>query len=269
MKRCPTCNKTFTDNNLSFCIDDGTPLVDVNDPGYETTVVNPSSSSDGVPPYQPPRTYVPPGTAPGRKRKAWPWVVGILVIVLLLLVGLGIAAIVFVPRMMNEMANRNSNVSNSNSDTASRNNTNSNANTNANVANDNSNVSVDSETAPTDEAVVLSELTDLEQEWTVANINADKKKLAQILADDYVGKDAKGNSQGKADYLNQIERDTTIENWEFDDLKVSLNGNRATLDGVIHLEFKDDTNTTFRFTDKFVWRDGRWQATGSEVTRVK
>lgn len=27
MKRCPTCNKTYNDDNLMYCLDDGTPLV--------------------------------------------------------------------------------------------------------------------------------------------------------------------------------------------------------------------------------------------------
>lgn len=27
MKRCPSCNNTYTDDSLSFCIDDGSPLV--------------------------------------------------------------------------------------------------------------------------------------------------------------------------------------------------------------------------------------------------
>jgi len=47
---------------------------------------------------------------------------------------------------------------------------------------------------------VLQDLTDLEHEWTVANINADKKKLDRILADDYVGASADGTPQGKAEY---------------------------------------------------------------------
>ncbi|MDQ6653380.1 MAG: hypothetical protein M3Y84_11625, partial [Acidobacteriota bacterium] len=107
MKRCPTCNKTFTDQNLSFCIDDGTPLVPVNMSGDdEATVVsssagNPGSHSTGdsssgeasVPAYQPPGSYVPPGSSrdvPGqRKRKAWRWVIAILAIVLIVFAGLG------------------------------------------------------------------------------------------------------------------------------------------------------------------------------------
>ncbi len=114
---------------------------------------------------------------------------------------------------------------------------------------------------------MLAQLNDLENEWTVANINADKKKLDRILADDYVGK-SEGRPQGKAEYLKTIEPDSTIQKWEFEDLKVSLAGDRATLTGIIRLQVKDQ-ELAFNFVDKFVWRDGRWQAIGSEVNPVK
>jgi hypothetical protein len=45
-------------------------------------------------------------------------------------------------------------------------------------------------------------------------------------------------------------------------------GDRASLDGVIRLQLPDQ-EAAFRFTDKFVWRDGRWQAVGSEISRIK
>ena len=117
----------------------------------------------------------------------------------------------------------------------------------------------DSTPPPTDREAVLAELKNLEDEWTVANINADKNKLNRILADDYVGI-TEGRAQGKAEYLKTIERDTSIRHWEFSNLKVTLNGDRASLTGRIKLDVKDendqDRQLTFEFTDKFVWRDG-------------
>jgi len=50
---------------------------------------------------------------------------------------------------------------------------------------------------------------------TVANLNADKKKLARILADDYVGTTANGVIEGKTDYLKNIKRDTSVKHWNF------------------------------------------------------
>jgi uncharacterized protein DUF4440 len=279
MKRCPTCNKTFTDRNLSFCIDDGTPLVEIADSTDETTVVSPQSGKgagrsdeaayvprDWQKDYQPPGSFEPPG----QKRRVWPWVVAIVGALLIGIVGLGVAFAFLMPRMLRASRNGNSsnvNISQQNS------NTNFNAippesNSNRSDVNENDKVDENAPTAPTDSNQVLADLTSIEHEWTVANINADKKKLAWILADDYVGTAGDGRTQGKAEYLKTIERDSSIEKWEFEDLKVVLRGDRATLNGRIRLQVAGD-EAVYRFVDKFVWRDGRWQAVGSEVAAEK
>jgi hypothetical protein len=288
LKRCPTCNKTFTDQNLSFCIEDGTPLVPFNiSMDDEATLVSSAagdpeshsaeeSSSGGasVPAYQPPGSYVPPGSShdmpPGqRKTKTWPWVIAILVIVLIVFAGLGFAGVLLLPKMRSVLLNRgnsnyNANVDRSDDYKSNRNRSSSNSAEDKDSS-DNS-AAPDATAPPTDEEDVLSDLTELEHEWTVANINADKKKLNRILADDYVGTN-EGKTQGKAEYLKTIERDTSIQKWDFEDLKVSLKGDRATLTGIIRLVVQDQ-NVAYRFTDKFVWRDNRWQATSSEVNPV-
>ena len=259
MKRCPTCNKTFTDQNLSYCIDDGTPLVELPEED-ELTEVRPDASQRYSPPaYQPP-SYVAPENA--KKRKVWPWIVGIVSLLVLAMAGFIVAAVMLIPRM----AKRSEPV------IVSRSNTNNNANSsapsdsNSNTAASNSNSASGPTTpAPTDKEVVLAQLKDIEHEWTVANLNADKKKLGEILADDYAGPNAQGRIQGKAEYINTIERDTSVQKWEFEDLKVTLRGDRATLIGKIRYQLSD-REAAFDFVDRFVWRDNRWQATGSEVT---
>lgn len=295
MKRCPTCNKTFTDQNLSFCLDDGTPLLSVDTAENEATLVRPSAGAGeagasgpsgaseprSVAAYQPPGSYIPPDYPGQSKRRTWPWILGILAVVFVVFAGLGIAGAILIPKMMRASSNTNS--SNLNANIVQRNNSNPNlngrnSNPSSNSAdgnenrNDNSNAE-DTTPPATDEAEVLQDLTDLEHEWTVANINADKKKLDRILADDYVGTSAEGKPQGKAEYLKTTTRDTAIQHWEFEGLKVSLNGDRASLTGIIRLEIKDqqgqNQEVAYRFTDKFVWRDGRWQATGSVVTPLK
>ena len=297
MKRCPTCNKTFTDQNLSFCLDDGTPLVPVDVSADETTIVgdettrvspspNLSDSSGAYKPRDWQADYQPPGSyatgAPPSKRKVWPWIVGILALLVIGVVGLGIAAAVLIPNLMRSAANRNSSRANANVERQmgdrSLNNNNPAPNTNSDELTENTNTNADPDGAnqedenttlpPTDAEKVLADLTELEQEWTVANINADRQKLDRILADDYVGTSSDGKSQGKADYLQTIKRDTSIQKWDFEDLKVELKGNRAALLGVIRLQLTD-REVGYSFTDKFVWRDGRWQAVGSEVTPVE
>ena len=281
MKRCPTCNKTFTDRNLSFCVDDGTPLITVDVADDETTVVRPSADEYRAPapaspqsdvPYRQP-AYMPPGSSPG-KRTSWPLIVGVLAVVLLLFGGLGIAAIVLLPKALQRASTsppRNINASsNANRNPIVAPNSNANANANAPIANTNS--ATDDSEPPSDREAVLADLKSLEEEWTVANINADKQKLNLILADDYVGV-TEGRAQGKAEYLKTIERDTGIQHWEFSDLRVTLTGDRAALKGLITLDVKDDKGEDrrirYQFTDKFVWRDGRWQATSSEVNPAK
>ena len=291
MKRCPTCNKTFTDRNLSFCVDDGTPLVAVELPDDEATLVSasprddsdsssspsgpsspsPNSAQPAVPAYQPP-SYVPPGSRTEAKRRTWPLLLGVLVIGILVLGGLGIAAAVLVPRMLRASSNANTANLNANINRRNSNANLDNRNFNSAQLNANTNSSADDLPPPTDREAVLSDLKRLEDEWTVANINADKNKLNHILADDYVGI-TEGRAQGKAEYLKTIERDTAIQHWEFSNLRVALNGDRAALTGIITIDARDengqDRQLTFKFTDKFVWRDGRWQATSSQVDPVK
>ena len=261
MKRCSTCNRTYEDPNLSFCIDDGTPLtpVEVDD---DTTVVRPRNTEENdwnATAYQPPGSYVPPGTSrtlgtDAKRRRAWPWVLGIAGAFILGIVALSIAGAIFAMR-----SKRNERVS-----------INTNHQENSNVApesNSNANASEDVDTPPpADHQQVLSELTNIEQEWTVANLNADKRKLERILADDFVGQGENDQPQSKADYIRTIQRDKDVDKWEFSDLKLNLVGDRATLTGIITY-FLDERSVSFDFTDKFVWRDGRWQATAAEIKR--
>lgn len=265
MKSCPTCHKTFTDRNLSFCVDDGTPLTQIPDDD-ELTEVKVGDESNGAPlPYQPP-SYVPPGGV-GPQRRTWPWVVGIVSVLVLGLSGLGVAALILIPRMVKRSNPVIVSHSNANKDSNANPPANTNSNpANANTANSNStDESTSNSPVPTDKEVVLAQLRDLEHEWTVANLNADKKKLGQILADDYVGPNADGKMQGKAEYINTVQRDTAVQKWEFEDLRLTLRGDRATLLGKVRFQVQDK-ELVYDFVDRFVWRDGRWQATGSEVT---
>jgi Domain of unknown function (DUF4440) len=287
MKRCSTCNRTFAEPNLTFCTEDGTPLIEV-DPAAddgEATIVSAqaapkqSSSESGwiEPDYRPPGQF---GSAPvPSQRTAWPWFIGMLVVVLLAFVGLGIAAAIFVPDIMKARRARNESTSppvNSQPNENSNRNANGNANANSNAgmanesgnANANTNVSVNTP-APENQELVLADLRKIEDAWTVANLNADREKLATILADDYVGTQD-GVMQGKAEYLRDIKPDPAVKHWDFRNLKVVLRGNRATLTGLVRLASDEqDEELLLNFIDKFVWRDGRWQAVASEIAKVQ
>jgi len=264
MKRCSTCDRTYTDPNLSFCIDDGTPLTPV-ETEDDTTVVRPRGNEDdewNAVAYRPPGSYVPPGTEVKPRRRLWPWIVGIAGAFILGILAISVAAVILAPRLMRQNQRAGGNVNQpSNSNTAQ--------NSNSNIAetsNANSNSTEHAGSSPpTDREQVLTQLKDVETEWTIANLNGDKKKLDRILADDYVGQAGEdGELETKAQYIETIERNTDVQKWEFSDLKLTLAGDRATLSGIITY-FVDDRSVSFDFTDKFVWRDGRWQATAATI----
>lgn len=261
MKRCSTCNRTFTDPNLRFCIDDGTPLTEV-EPDADATVITPRDTQENnwntTAAYQPPRSYMPPGGEVKKRRRAWPWLVGLAGAFILGILAIGIAAAMLAPRIarrIEQESNANRRVENSNTAPAPESNSNTNATENVDAP------------VPNDHEQVLTQLKDIENEWTVANLNADKKKLDRILADDFVARGDEGELQSKADYIRTIQRNTDVDKWEFSDLKLMLAGDRATLTGKITY-FVGNRQAAFDFTDKFVWREGRWQATGAEINEA-
>src|ERR1044072_8376314 len=69
MKRCPTCNRTYTDASLNFCLEDGTPLTN-DSPGADpnATIRYPSARDTAEPPpteiYRPATARPPPPAPP-------------------------------------------------------------------------------------------------------------------------------------------------------------------------------------------------------------
>src|SRR6185503_11186486 len=109
MKTCPTCNRTYTDASLNFCLEDGTPLASSPAPGIdpnatirytdprdtkppvpaEAPVTPPVNQRPAAPTYQmsPPvaghgsafgqqQSAMPPAGRPGRKSNALWWILG-------------------------------------------------------------------------------------------------------------------------------------------------------------------------------------------------
>lgn len=92
MKRCPNCNQIFSDENM-FCLNDGTPLLDVSNPSQVPTV--------SLIPKSPPTSFVPRQTANTSVTFAIPgWLYAVLgamvVIIIALIIALG--AMFFIAR---------------------------------------------------------------------------------------------------------------------------------------------------------------------------
>ena len=261
MKHCPTCKRAFDDDTLSFCLEDGTPLVADSGlrPDSQETLVSPrgpimgSESGSQLPgkstvsasPYHAPA----PPYAP--KRKTWPWVIGILAILSILTVA--IVAAFTVPGFLRASKNDNRPEPSPSRPGPS-----------VTPTPDASPASTGD--VPTDSAEVLAQLTKLEKAWTEANIKGDKEALEKILADEYVSSEE--NSRTKREYIDSIKPDTAVESWDVYDVTVNQTGDRAVVSGRLKEETADET-FVYYFVDTFVWRDHRWQAVTSHATRVK
>lgn len=160
MKHCPTCNRTYTDDALSFCLEDGAPLVMAGGPpgggptGFDpnaTLAYTPGRETAGTPApvfptNQPPQQVVPmqprqppppqwgpmPQAPPVRRKSQLPLILGIVGVLLVL----GIGAIVLISMVGNSNSN-NSNSNNRNANNANNANRNSNANNSNNANNAN------------------------------------------------------------------------------------------------------------------------------------
>jgi hypothetical protein len=139
MKRCPTCNREYADDGLSFCLDDGAKLNQVSDDPQATLMISPENlptfpqtprqtdpnrgapqpqqppfpSSRTQPTQQgggwtpPPQSVAPSVTPPARKRSALPWVIGGLAVVV---VGaIGVILLIFVIAALSSNNNNNNN----------------------------------------------------------------------------------------------------------------------------------------------------------------
>lgn len=252
MKRCPTCKRMFEDT-LSFCLEDGTPLVPAG-ADSEATLVTPKSDlpptqaynpMPGGPasPYQAPQPY--PAT-PSPQRRIWPWILAVAAVFLL-----GVAAIVVVAIILPGMLHSaNDNRSPSPSPLASP----------SPKPSPSSSPTIEVSDVPTDPEEVQTQLENLESEWERANVEADKATLNRILAREY-----QGAGGGKEEYLRTITPHPG-RTWRYRDVELDLDAEKATL--TYELDRIDGDNVqTYSYVDTFVWRDHRWQATSSRQVR--
>jgi hypothetical protein len=158
MKSCPTCNRTYTDSSLNFCLEDGTPLVNEATPAFDPNAtiryIDPRETNQPVsePPHQPPVSRNPPAFAPPpqwsplpaagvprKKSSAIWWVLGGILVIGVIGIGLVVMILAIASMSSNSNEAKNTNAGNSNSKVANRN-TNTNTNTNRSSQNSNTNL---------------------------------------------------------------------------------------------------------------------------------
>src|ERR1044072_4076754 len=135
MKRCPSCNRSYTDTSLNFCLEDGSPLVS-NHPSVDpnatmrypsprdtaepppTEIYRPETPVAPPPPQPPPPQPQPqwtPTPAPRKKSSAIWWILGGLAAVGI--IGIGLVVMIIALASMssnNNNINTNANLSNRN-----------------------------------------------------------------------------------------------------------------------------------------------------------
>lgn len=166
MKSCPTCNRTYTDASLNFCLEDGTPLT-ISTPGSAAPGFDPNATirytdprDTKSPPAEPYRPAAPAvyevadpvaqhgsqfgqqqrstlsaaGTQPRKSNAVW-WILGVIVVLGII----AVAGVLIILALASMGSNSNANRANANSRNGNRN---ANSNLNANGSNANANANL-------------------------------------------------------------------------------------------------------------------------------
>ncbi|HSP62114.1 MAG TPA: lipocalin family protein [Pyrinomonadaceae bacterium] len=123
MKQCPACRRTFADDTLVYCLEDGTALGNACDPGA-TQIMPPPRVTNPPPTEFAPSNFPPPQAPP---RRSYLWLIVILASGLLLCIVAAGAVIIWVNER-DKNAQETSPASQSSTNKNQRNETNSNAN---------------------------------------------------------------------------------------------------------------------------------------------
>ncbi len=113
----------------------------------------------------------------------------------------------------------------------------------------------------------------MEHLWNEAQVNRDARTLDAMIATDFIDTEYDGEVSDKAKFLADI-RDPrfNLETMTIQDLKVSMYGDAGVVVGIYH------TKGTYqgkpyehvgRFTDTWVFTEGRWQCVASHTSLLK
>jgi ketosteroid isomerase-like protein len=120
---------------------------------------------------------------------------------------------------------------------------------------------------------IRDDLIRIEREIGRANLECDFKYFDQIEADDFVFTDASGSlSTKKEDLAGEKDCRKFAGSYDLDQTEVRLYGNTAVVTSRVTIAGTGrdgkPVNRRSRFTDVFVWRDGRWQIVAGHSSRI-
>jgi FKBP-type peptidyl-prolyl cis-trans isomerase FkpA len=115
-------------------------------------------------------------------------------------------------------------------------------------------------------------LIELEKQWCEAYKKRDSAALHNLLADDFIFTDEDGRTYDKARYIQAVTQVISVESYSLEDLTTRVSGLAGIVagrwTGTLKIDGKDGSGS-FRFTDTFVKRQGRWQALASQDTKMQ
>jgi ketosteroid isomerase-like protein len=117
------------------------------------------------------------------------------------------------------------------------------------------------------------QIAKLERDWAQAIARNDAAALDQYEADDIVDTDPTGRVNDKAqDKKDLSSGDLKYESLEISDVKVHVYGNAAVATGTGNVKAimkGQSISGTYRFTDTWVKRNGKWQCVASQGTKIQ
>lgn len=115
-------------------------------------------------------------------------------------------------------------------------------------------------------------LIQLERDWDIAFLGKDVPVIENILAEEFVATYPDGARGDRAKELSlAAEFDQQIDSSTLDEFSVKIYGDLAVVWFTRHLVGTSQgrrLEVTYRYTDVFVWRAGRWQSVASQSTKV-
>lgn len=118
-----------------------------------------------------------------------------------------------------------------------------------------------------------TDLVQIEREAGRANFNCDYQYFDKLEGEEFIFTDAKGGITTKQQDLAGEKDCRKFEgSYDLDETQVRLYGNTAVVTARVTVAGKHKEGAPFRtrsrFTDVFVWRDGRWQIVAGHSSHI-
>jgi ketosteroid isomerase-like protein len=113
----------------------------------------------------------------------------------------------------------------------------------------------------------------LDREWNEAYPGLDAASLDRIIADDWVCIDGAGLVISKSELLLRVASSASfLDPYKFDEIALHMFGEAAIVTGRLSGQMRDSDGVhdiNQRYMRVYVKRNERWQAVGTQVTKVK